>query len=431
MDERDYQLNPDDGRDPWNRDSYETGSTRPPKRNRGLLALVLVTGILIGGMLSAFGGINAHIIQQWLQTEKEKDTLPLTLTAEEQENTAPAETAAPAELVPDSQTVSLPAGVEVELHASPSGIEVPIQQGGLSLQDIYEKCIDSTVSIICSSPAGRSTGSGVVLSEDGYVITNYHVVEGVSAVQVLLTDGRYLQADMIGGDKLSDLAVLRVVADDLIPAEFGDSDNLRVGDTVVAIGDPLGVELRGTMTDGIVSAINRDITTEGRTLTLIQTNAALNSGNSGGPLINCYGQVIGINTMKIGDYVNSAGVEGLGFAIPSTTVKQIADQLIVQGYVSGRPALGISGTAVPSFYQYYYRLPAGIYISEIAPGSDAQIKGILPKDILLSVDGQRVTSMEDVQTVLYSHEAGDTVEVIIYRNGQQYRVDLMLAESTS
>ena len=299
------------------------------------------------------------------------------------------------------------------------------------MQAIYDKCIGSTVSIICSSPAGRSSGSGVVLSEDGYVITNYHVVEGASSVQVLLTDGRYLQASMIGGDKLSDLAVLQIAAENLIPAEFGDSDTLRVGDTVVAIGDPLGVELRGTMTDGIVSAINRDITTEGRTLTLIQTNAALNSGNSGGPLINCYGQVIGINTMKIGDYVNSAGVEGLGFAIPSTTVKQIVDQLIAQGYVSGRPDLGINGTALSSFYQYYYRLPAGVYINEVDEGSDAQLKGILPKDILLSVGGQRVTSMEDVQTVLYAHEAGETVEVIIYRNGQQYRVDLTLAESTS
>ena len=432
MDERDYQMNPDNGRDPWDRDSYETGSTRPPKSYRGLLALILVAGILIGGVLTALGGINVHLIQQWMQQEKEKDTMPLSLSAGETDTTDVAESVAVTEAPIETVLAPALAGeAEVELNPSPAGLEVPTQKGGLSLQAIYDKCIDSTVSIICSSPAGRSTGSGVVLSEDGYVITNYHVVEGAASVQVLLTDGRYLEANMIGGDKLSDLAVLQVEADNLISAEFGDSDTLRVGDTVVAIGDPLGVELRGTMTDGIVSAINRDITTEGRTLTLIQTNAALNSGNSGGPLINCYGQVIGINTMKIGDYVNSAGVEGLGFAIPSTTVKQIVDQLISQGYVSGRPALGISGTALSSFYQYYYHLPAGVYINEVEEGSDAKEKGILPKDILLSVAGQRVTSMEDVQTVLYSHEAGETVEVIIYRNGQQYRVDLTLAESTS
>ena len=428
MDERDYQLNPDNGRDPWDRDSYETGSTRPPKSNRGLLALFLVAGILIGGVMTALGGMNIHLVQQWMEREREQDSLPLSLSTNETDTAAAAESVTVTEAYVETKPVG---EAEVELHTSPAGLEVPVQKDGLSMQAIYDKCIGSTVSIICSSPAGRSSGSGVVLSEDGYVITNYHVVEGASALQVLLTDGRYLQASMIGGDKLSDLAVLQIAAENLIPAEFGDSDTLRVGDTVVAIGDPLGVELRGTMTDGIVSAINRDITTEGRTLTLIQTNAALNSGNSGGPLINCYGQVIGINTMKIGDYVNSAGVEGLGFAIPSTTVKQIVDQLIAQGYVSGRPDLGISGTALSSFYQYYYRLPAGVYINEVDEGSDAQLKGILPKDILLSVGGQRVTSMEDVQTVLYAHEAGETVEVIIYRNGQQYRVDLTLAESTS
>ena len=432
MDERDYQLNPDNGRDPWDRDSYETGSTRPPKSNRGLLALILVGGILLGGALTAFGGFNAHSIRQWIQQENQKDTMPLSLSAVETVSSVPAETLAPAESTTQTQAPSDPAAdAQVDLHTSPSGVETPTPEGGLSLQAIYDKCIDSTVSIICSSPSGSSSGSGVVLSEDGYVITNYHVVEGASAVQVLLTDGRYLDARSVGGDKLSDLAVLRVEAENLTAAEFGDSDKLRVGDTVVAIGDPLGVELRGTMTDGIVSAINRDITTEGRTLTLIQTNAALNSGNSGGPLINCYGQVVGINTMKIGDYVSSSGVEGLGFAIPSTTVKQIVDQLIAQGYVSGRPALGITGTELAQFYQYYYRLPAGVYIEEVEEGSDAQLKGILPKDILLSVAGQRVTSMEDVQTVLYSHQAGETVEVVIYRNGQQYRVELTLAESTS
>ena len=430
MDERDYQLKSDNGRDPWDRDSYETGSTRPPKSYRGILALILVTVILICGVLTVLGGINVHMIQKWMQLEREEDTLPLSLSADETVTIAEPQSLTPTEAPAETQNASV-AAEEVTIQNSPAGVEVPVQPDGLSLQEIYAKCIDSTASIICLSEGGKSSGSGVVISQDGYVVTNYHVVEGAYEVQVLLTDGRYLAASMIGGDKQADLAVLRVEAEDLIPAEFGDSDALRVGDTVVAIGDPLGVELRGTMTDGIVSAINRDITTEGRTLTLIQTNAALNSGNSGGPLINCYGQVVGINTMKIGDYVNSSGVEGLGFAIPSTTVKQIVDQLIAQGYVSGRPALGIDGTAVSSFYQYYYRLPAGIYINEVAEGSDAQLKGILPRDILLAVAGQRVTSMEDVQTVLYAHEAGETVEVIIYRNGQQYRVDLILEESTS
>ena len=188
------------------------------------------------------------------------------------------------------------------------------------------------------------------------------------------------------------------------------------------------MEYRGTYTDGIVSAINRDVDMDGRTMTLIQTNAALNSGNSGGPLINCYGQVIGINTMKIGAFTDSAGVEGIGFAIPSATVKDIVDQLITQGYVSGRPTLGLEGEALSSFYQHYYRLPAGLYITYVDPGSDAYLKGIENGDLLLSLNDQRITTMDELKALLFDREVGETVEAIIYRAGQQYRVSLTLSE---
>ena len=223
--------------------------------------------------------------------------------------------------------------------------------------------------------------------------------------------------------------MLHIQADNLIAAKFGDSASLQVGDSVSAIGDPLGRSLRGTFTDGIVSAINRDVTVGGRTMTLIQTNVALNSGNSGGPLINCYGQVVGINTLKIGNFVDMAGVEGIGFSIPSSTVKVIVDQLIKQGYVSGRPTLGIRGESVSAFYQRYYRMPAGIFITELDPSSDAAQKGIQTDDILMRINDTHITSMDDMNTVLYGCEVGDTVDVIIYRAGKQYRVSLTLSES--
>lgn len=422
MDKRNHNTNKDSWMDPWNTEFYETGSTRPPKKHRGVLALVLVGGIVLGSILTAFGGINLQLIRQWGQTDKE-NTLPLSLhTGETTVPSVPEDTA----LLPPTADDAV-----VQLNPAPQGVDTVSQEGGLSFQAIYEKCIPSTVSILCQLPRGSATGSGVVLSADGYVITNYHVVEGATAVEVLFTDGRQLQARMVGGDKLSDLAVLQVEATDLVPAEFGDSDSLRVGDTVVAIGDPLGVELRGTMTDGIVSAINRDLTTDGRTLTLIQTNAALNSGNSGGPLINCYGQVVGINTMKIGDYVSAAGVEGLGFAIPSTTVKLIVDQLISQGYVSGRPDLGIQGVGVPEYYQFYYRMPAGVYVNAVAVGSDAEAKGIQVKDIILAVDGVRVTDTDEIESILYNYKPGDEVTLVVYRAGRQYEVQIVLGESVS
>ena len=212
-------------------------------------------------------------------------------------------------------------------------------------------------------------------------------------------------------------------------AEFGDSTGLRVGDSVSAIGDPLGKSLRGTFTDGIISAINRDVTVGGRTMTLIQTNVALNSGNSGGPLINCHGQVIGINTLKIGNFVDSAGVEGIGFAIPSSTVKVIVNQLIEQGYVSGRPSIGMKGESVSLFYQRYYHIPTGIFITELDSDSDAVRKGIQTGDVLTSVNGITISSMDDLNNVLYGCEVGDTVEAIIYRAGKHYRVNLILSEA--
>ena len=234
----------------------------------------------------------------------------------------------------------------------------------------------------------------------------------------------------MGADRVSDLAVLHVDAPDLTPAQFGNSATVRVGDLAVAIGDPLGAELRGTMTDGIVSAINRDILVSGRTMTLIQTNAALNAGTSGGPLINCYGQVIGINTMKVGDYMSDAGVEGLGFAIPSATVKEVVDQLIAQGFVSGRPSLGFRAETISAFLQMYYRLPQGVYITEVTPGSSAEGAKIAVGDVLLSLDGHRTPDTETLTSLLHRYDAGDRVRATLSRNGKEYSVELALDQAT-
>ena len=260
------------------------------------------------------------------------------------------------------------------------------------------------------------------------MVTNYHVIQQAQQVAVTLTDKRELTASIVGTDPVSDLAVLYVQAEDLTPAQFGDSDSLRVGDTVVAIGDPLGVELRGTMTDGIISAISRDVQVDGRTMNLIQTNAALNSGNSGGPLINCFGQVIGINTMKIGAFTDSSGVEGLGFAIPSATVQDVVNQIITQGYVSGRPWLGVQGEDFSYFYQRFYRVPRGIYITSVESGSPAQAAGLTGGDIITTADGTSVSDMDDLNSLLYAHSVGDTMRLTIYRNGYQGDVTVTLTE---
>ncbi|MBP3673372.1 MAG: trypsin-like peptidase domain-containing protein [Oscillospiraceae bacterium] len=414
--------------DPWEHGVYETGRTRPPKNHGGIIAVLLVIVIFLGGLVSALSVLNIKLFAELNTPDDDSD--PVSFVSEtEEEETLPAATESLMATIAATEKSSTQEEMPFVLNPSPSSVENVPQEGGLSLQEIYEKNIDSVVSISCTLHSGSTTGTGVIMSQGGYIVTNCHVVEGAETITVLLTDERSFQATLVGADTVSDLAVLHINAENLTPAEFGDSSVLRVGDSVAAIGDPLGTEFRGTMTNGIVSAINRDVTTGGRTLTLIQTNAALNSGNSGGPLINCYGQVVGINTLKIGAFTDDAGVEGLGFAIPSTTVKEIVEQLVNQGYVSGRPTLGITGESVSNFYQRYYRLPAGLYITEVEEGCGADEVGIQPGDILISIDGTQISSSDDLNTILYNHAVGDTVNVIIYRSGRQYTVDLTLTES--
>lgn len=414
-------------RDPWEPDFYETGRTRPPKNYGCLVALMLGFTIFLGGIVSALSLLNIRLFSQ--SQDKDPDVSSVQFLSEDPtafSETAASESTGASEItVP---TVPSGSGNTLQLNQSPASVENVPQEGGLSLQEIYSKAIPSVVSISCTLSGSSSSGTGVILTQDGYIITNAHVVEDALSIQVKLTDDRIFSACLVGSDTISDLAVLYIEADGLTPAEFGDSGALRVGDAVAAIGDPLGSELRGTMTDGIVSAINRDITTGGRTMTLIQTNAALNAGNSGGPLLNCYGQVIGINTMKIGDYMSSSGVEGLGFAIPSAAVKEVVDQLLSQGYVSGRPSLGLSAESIPLFYQHLYHYPAGLFITGVDPDSDAAAKGVEAGDILLSFNGTRVTDTEELETLLYACEVSDTVEIVIYRRGMQGTFQLTLGE---
>ena len=322
----------------------------------------------------------------------------------------------------------------VEIESSPAAPATPASEdaedGALSLQEIYKKCIGSVVSITASAQSGKSSGTGIVLSADGYLITNHHVIENAQVIAVQTSDDRQFQASIIGSDEASDLAVLKVDATDLQPAEFGDSGKLAVGDRVVAIGDPLGAQLRGTMTSGIVSAINRDLEVNDRTMTLIQTDAALNNGNSGGPLINCYGQVIGINTMKLRSYYSTTA-EGLGFAIPMAVAKPILEELMENGYVAGRPAIGISYDTLPLAFRIYYNLPEGVYISAVYDGSDAQAKGVAAGDIITAVNGTRVTSIDELNRVKNQFTAGDSITLTLYNGGNYRDVEVTLIDQAT
>ena len=394
---------------------------RPRKKRSGLLAVLVVLALLTGAVSWAANVLDLRVdLRQILRPEQTGEPMTAEPISELPQESLPAESDAETEV-----------GSSLPVVRSPESVENrPAKESdALSLQQIYEKVSPSVASISCVHQSGTGTGSGIVMSRDGHVITNYHVIENAQRIYVLLDGNLSYEAELVGGDETTDIAVLKVDAPNLIPAEFGDSDVLRVGDAVVAIGDPLGTELRGTMTDGIVSAINRDLNLSGRQMTLIQTNAALNSGNSGGPLINCYGQVIGINTMKMSNYSStSATVEGLGFAIPITSAKPVIDELIAQGYVSGRPAIGIQGQTLDLRAQLFYRLPSGVMVTGILEESHAAQQGLDVDDIIVAFDGLPISSLEDLVRAKSDRLAGETVRLTIYRSGSYYHVDVVLVD---
>ena len=412
---------------------------------KGLLAVLLVVAISFGAF---------YLIRNvGVRLEKTEDGFTLSMTdrtrTPEQTLSAPEDTQQPlpeaAASNTDAPQTGAPAskpesgayvgsGTKLNIVSAPQSSDTTFsdEEGALCLQDIYSRVIDSVVSISSMTSSGTSSGTGIIMSPDGYVITNHHVISGALVISVLTNDNREFEAALVGSDEMSDLAVLKIDARGLQAAEFGDSSKLRVGDSVVAIGDPLGVQLRGTMTNGIISAINRDLTVGDRTMTLIQTNAALNNGNSGGPLINCYGQVIGINTVKMSSYYTaSATVEGLGFAIPISVAKPIIDELIENGYVAGRPAIGISGDSLPTYYRAYYRLPDGVYVTSVNDGSDAKAKGIREGDIVTAINGETISSIDDLNTIKNQYAAGDEVTLTIYRSGAYYEVTVTLVDQAT
>lgn len=263
-------------------------------------------------------------------------------------------------------------------------LEVETDHGReLTAQEIYQRVNPSVVTVMVQLDDSVSVGTGVIFRADGYILTNYHVLAGGRDCTVAMDTGRTYEARYVAGDERNDLAVLKVELTGLPAATFGDSDQLVVGDKVYAIGNPLGVELRGTLTDGIVSAINRDVQVDGRTMTLVQTNAALNSGNSGGPLINACGQVVGINTIKMSsDYSN---VEGLGFAIPSASIRRLVNDLLTYGEVRPEPSFGVTvlqtGTRLEDDIW-------GLQVLEVTPGSAADLAGIREGDFVLAAGRQ-------------------------------------------
>lgn len=296
----------------------------------------------------------------------------------------------------------------------------------LTVPQIIAKARPSVVAISTVSGWSSGTGSGVIMTEDGTILTNAHVVNGAQSITVRVMDGGEYEATLIGLDEKTDLAVIKIDADNLTPAEFGDSSSIVQGEIAVAIGNPLGLAFEGSVTQGIISAVSREMEVEGRTMTYIQTDAAINPGNSGGALVNGSGQVIGINSVK----VSSSDVEGLGFAIPISVALPIAEQLTTDGYVTGRPSIGISGGNVTDYMVYYYRIPRGVLVELVTPDSGADLGGVEVGDVIVALNGVSATSMSALTNEKDKYNPGDTVTLTVYRDGEYIELNVVLGEST-
>lgn len=296
----------------------------------------------------------------------------------------------------------------------------------LTAAEVYAAVAPSTVLVVAEHATGASVGTGVILSEDGYIITNAHVIAGGASCWIALWDDETMEAELVGYDTEQDLAVLHVKNEEgatLCPAQFGDSDRLYVGDDAYAIGNPLGIELRFTMTDGMISAINRSVEVDGHKMTVLQTTAALNNGNSGGPLINAYGQVVGINTLKMSGRTAAAEatVEGLGFALPTSEIVFVINDLIAYGEYRGAPTFGVTVMTVDTADD-----STAVMVVEVTEDGGADAAGIQPGDAIMAVDGAEIFDTADLQAVRRAHAVGDSITLTIWRDGKVFDTDVTL-----
>ena len=296
----------------------------------------------------------------------------------------------------------------------------------LTTPQIIEKTLPSVVGVSITSATGTGTGSGIVFSEDGYIVTNQHVINNAQSIVVTLSDGTEHAATLIGQDERTDLAVVKINATGLTPAVIGDSDALVQGETVLVIGNPLGETLSGSTTQGIVSALGREIEVDGRIMHYLQTDAAVNPGNSGGPLVNQAGHVVGVTSAKI----SSSYVEGLGFAIPINDAIPVIEELINNGYVAGRPMIGISGGDVSEQLTTMFGLPSGVYVEYVDPTSGASSAGIQQGDIITAINGEKIASIAELNNQRDHFKAGDTVTLTVYRSGKTQDIKVVLSEDT-
>lgn len=397
-----YNYNPN------NENTYKNyaESQQKPKKRSGRFKKIIAY-ILVGLICTTLGGAASVAATLYVlpKTEMFKETELYKTIAGDISNTSPVYQYQPASFASEKDALTV---AEVARKVGPAVVAVTTKSKG-------------AVDFFGRSGVQQGVGSGMIINEEGYILTNYHVVQGAQEVKVILSTGKEVNAKIVNYDADYDVAVVKITDSIKVPAvvELGESKSLQVGEGVVAIGNPLGKEFLGSVTTGVVSALNRNISSENKELSYIQTDAAINSGNSGGPLINTRGQVIGINTAKIKD----SGVEGLGFAIPIDAVKDKIQDL-------SRPILmiGIAGREVTEADSKQYNIPVGVYIQEVVEYGPAEKAGIKPGDIIVKVDGEKVKTFTEINRIKNKHKAGDTIKIVVNRDGKERELELKLTE---
>lgn len=420
--------------------SSDTENTEKPHKKRSFLkAVAFILSLVIVG---------AGSVQVYKYTEKNPKISTIENdSSEESENSEESEESESVNAVGNTNPTSS------ESEQLPSLIDLASRKNAISVPDIVENSMPSVVGVSATfeytqqsvdiwgfgTPSNQTreikgTGTGIIMTDDGYIITNAHVVYDTSeyncgdakSVSVVLSDETEYEAKVMGRDVETDIAVLKIDAKNLKAAEFGDSNDLKVGELVIAIGNPLGFELFGSVTSGIISAIDREITVNEKQMKLIQTDAAINSGNSGGPLLNSCGQVIGINSSKISSSYGSASIEGLGFAIPISEAKIIIDDLINYGYVTGRPQIGIQTQNVSDTISRFYGIPVGVYVVSVSEGSSAEFAGIKEGDVIIGIQGEPVENLNELNEIKNKYKAGDEIKLTISRQGESEDIEISL-----
>lgn len=394
---------------------YNVGGSEPPKKKGGVSGKVVVAAALVCALIGGAVGGGAVLLTRHDRNTEDNAVLEAS-TSEEDSST-------------DDNSVIRSKTIDVTTNSTSTK---------MTPQDVYENYVNAvvlvynqgTTSTYWGQAESQSSGSGMIISKDGYVLTNNHVVEGAEKLTVMTTSGEEYDATVIGADEVNDVALLKIEGDEDFPTvSIGDSDQIEVGEQVCAIGNPLG-ELTNTLTVGYVSALDREISesSTGTTINMFQTDCAINSGNSGGPIFDMNGNVVGITTAKYSSsgYSNAASVEGIGFCIPINDAMSIVNDLMQYGYVKGRVSMGVSVRAMDTTVAQYYNLPTGVYVAGVTSGSAAENAGIQEGDMICAIDGDETASVAALKQKLKDYKPGDTATVSIYRSSTGKKLDVTI-----